>query len=74
MTLRDLDDNIKNSDIEFCISEYVRPYSHREMLRKHWFEQTTISDLAAEYHLSETSIKKIIYGIGDKVLLKASKM
>ena len=74
MTIHEISDDVKNSDIEYCICEYVRPYAHRELLRKHWFERATICDLAAEYNLSETAIKKIIYGIGDKILLKASEM
>ena len=74
MTIHNISDDIKNSDIEYCISEYVRPYKYREILRKHWFFRATIGDLAAEYNLSETAIKKIIYDLGDKVLLKATKM
>lgn len=74
MTIHEVDDYVKNSDIEYCINEYVRPYAHRELLRKHWFERATIGELASEYNLSETAVKKIIYGIGDKILIKASKM
>lgn len=74
MTIHQIPDTVKNSDIEYCISEYVRPYEYREILRKHWFERKTICDLAAEYNLSDTAIKKIIYGIGDRILLKAAKM
>lgn len=74
MTIHTIDDSVKNSDIEYCINEYVRPIEHREILRKHWFERATISDLAAEFNLSDTAVKKIIYGTGDKILLKASKM
>lgn len=74
MTIHTIDENVKNSNIEYCINEYVRPIDHREILRKHWFERATISSLAAEYHLSDTAVKKIIYGVGDKILLKASKM
>lgn len=74
MTIHTIDDSVKNSDIEYCINEYVRPIEHREILRKHWFERATISDLAAEFNLSDTAVKKIIYSTGDRILLKASKM
>ena len=74
MTIHNIDEDVKNSDIEYCIQEYVRPYKYREILRKHWFERATFNDLAAEFDLSETRIKKIIYDIGDKILIKASKM
>lgn len=74
MTIRTVGDNVKNSDIIYCINEYVRPIAHREILYKHWFDRVTISELAEEYNLSETAIRKILYGIGDKVLLRAYKM
>ena len=74
MTIHNISADIKNSDIEYCINEYVRPVEHREILYKHWFNRATISSLAAEYHLSETAIKKIIYNVGDKILLRAAKM
>lgn len=74
MTINTLDDNVKNTDIIYCINEYVRPVKYREILFKHWFDRATISELADEYGLSETTVKKIIYNIGDKILLKATKM
>lgn len=74
MTIRTIDDNVKNSDIEYCINEYVRSVEHRDILHKHWFEGLTISELADQYHLSDTAIKKIIYDIGDKILIRATKM
>jgi len=74
MTIKSLPIDVKNSDIEYCINEYVRPIEHREILYKHWFNRASIEELARDYNLSETSIKKILYGIGDKVLLKAIKM
>ena len=74
MTIHSIDENVLNSNIVYCINEYVRPIKHREILYKHWFEQATIGGLSAEYHLSDTAIKKILYDIGDKILLKASKM
>ena len=73
MTIHTISDDVKNSDIEYCINEYVRPFEYRELLREHWFGHRTISDLAAAYHMSDTAVKKIIYDIGDKILIKASK-
>ena len=74
MTIRTIEDDVRNSDIEYCINEYVRPIEHREILYKHWFSRKTIGELSEEYGLSETAIRKILYGIGDKVLLRALKM
>ena len=44
------------------------------MLRDKWFYGYTLEQIAEKYDLSDTQTKNIIYGIGDKVLLKASKM
>lgn len=74
MSIHSIGEDVKNSDIEYCINEYVRPIQHREILRKHWFERMTIGALAEEYNLSETAVKKIIYTVGDRILIKASKM
>ena len=70
----EISENTRNSAIEYCIDEYVRLKEHREILRERWFEGMTISQLAEKHHKADTSIKDIIYGIGDKILLKASKM
>lgn len=69
-----IDEDILNSNIEYCINEYVRLIEHREMLREKWFEGLTLEQIAEKHHKSLASIKNIIYGIGDKVLFKASKM
>lgn len=74
MTIHQIPDTIKNSDIEYCIKEYVRPIIHREILYNHWFNRMTIGELSEKYNLSETAVKNVIYDIGDKILLKASKM
>ena len=63
-----------NSNIEYCIDEYVRLYEHRNILREKWFEGLTIEELASRHKLSETRIKDILYKQGDKVLIQASKM
>lgn len=67
-------EDVLNSHIEYCINEYVRLYEHREMLYEKWFEGLTLEQLAEKHNLSLTAVKNIIYGMGDKVLLRASKM
>lgn len=69
-----INENILNSNIEYCINEYVRLEEHRDILREKWFMGYTLEALALKYHKSTTAIKKIIYGTGDKILIKASKM
>jgi hypothetical protein len=63
-----------NSNIEYCINEYVRLVEHRDILREKWFYGYTFEQLSAKYHKSNEAIKKIVYGEGDMVLLRASKM
>ena len=74
MSMHDINENIKNSDIEKCIDEYVRLIEHREILRERWFEGASLEELAEKHNKSLTVIKRIIYGTGDKILLKASEM
>jgi hypothetical protein len=69
-----INENILNTDLEYCINEYVRLVEHRDILREKWFMGYTLDELAEKYHKSTTSIKKIIYGTGDKILIKASEM
>ena len=63
-----------NSNIEFCIDEYVRLEKHREMLRDRWFCGLPIEQVAEKYGISVTAAKDVIYGIGDTILLRAAKM
>ncbi len=67
-------ENVTNSTLNFCINEYVRLERHRDMLRDKWFMGLTLEQIAEKYEISDTQTKNIIYGIGDRVLLKASKM
>lgn len=67
-------ENVTNSNLNFCINEYVRLEKHRDMLRDKWFIGLTLEQIAEKYKISDTQTKNIIYGIGDRVLLKASKM
>ena len=63
-----------NSNIEYCINEYVRLYEHREMLREKWFHGKTLEEIAEIHNLSVTQVKNIIYAQGDKILIRASEM
>lgn len=67
-------ENVTNSNLNFCINEYVRLEKHKDMLRDKWFIGLTLEQIAEKYEISDTQTKNIIYGIGDKVLLKAAKM
>ena len=69
----DIPDHVLNSDIVYCISEYVRNIEHRNILLDWWFYGYTLEGLAEKYHRSLTGIKNVIYGIGDEILIKASK-
>lgn len=63
-----------NSNIEYCINEYVRLYEHRDMLREKWFYGKTLEEIAEEHNISVTQVKNVIYTQGDKILVRASKM
>ena len=67
-------DDTLNSNVEYCIDEFVRYVEHRKLLRDWWFNNCSKTELAGKYNMSETSVKNVIYGIGDKILIKASKM
>ena len=67
-------DDLLNSNIEYCIDEYVRLYEHRDILREKWFYGKTFEQIAAEHKLSVTAVKNVIYDQGDKILLRAAKM
>jgi hypothetical protein len=69
-----IDPSIKNSNLEYCINEYVRNIEHREILKEKWFFGMTLGQLADKHNISESSIKDIVYGIGDTILVKASEI
>lgn len=69
-----ISDDILNSNIEYCINEYVRIIEHRDILRDKWFYDYSFEQIAEKYNKSPTAIKKIIYKTGDKILLRASEM
>ncbi len=62
-----------NSRIETCIEEYVRLRRDRDILREHWFGGKSFKELSDIHKMSMEGVKKVIYGIGDKILLRASK-
>ena len=70
----EIPEHIKNSELIFCIDEYVRNERDRKILKAKWFNGYTIEKLANEYELSETKIKSIVYDIGDEILLKACEL
>lgn len=69
-----IDENITNSDIIFCINEYVRIEEHRLILFEKWFKGLSFEELADKHRLSANAVKKIVWDIGDKILLKAQKL
>lgn len=70
----DIDGDLTNSCINRCINEYVRLTEHRKILRDKWFNGLSFDELSDKYHLSPNRIKKIVWDVGDAVLLKADKM
>lgn len=67
-------DYVKNSTLRYCIDEYVRSEKHQRILKDKWFGMLTIEDIAEKHQISETSVKRVVYGIGDAIILKAEKM
>ena len=70
----EIDENISNSTLNYCIDEYVRIKVHRDMLREKWFEGKTLEEIAEIHGLSVTRTKQIIYDYGDKILKRALEM
>ena len=68
-----INEDTLNSNIEYCIDEYVRLVEHRDILREKWVYGYTLEQLAAKYSKSLSAIKSIVYDTGDKILLRASK-
>lgn len=66
----EIPESIKNSELTMFIDEFVRLERDREILKDHWFRGMTFEQLAEKNHLSVNAVKNIVYGIGDKVLLK----
>lgn len=64
---------ILNSDILYCIKEYVRLVRDRRILRDHWFRGITFEALAEKYDVSTTVIKNVIYDVGDDIIILAAE-
>ena len=69
-----IDENILNANIEYCIDEYVRNITHRQILRDKWFYGLSLKELADKYKMSDTSIRRVVYDTGDKILIRARGM
>lgn len=69
--MHEIPENALNSNIEYCIDEYVRNEAHREMLRDKWFRGKSLEQIAEKYQISVTTVKKVIYDTGDKIIIRA---
>lgn len=63
-----------NSNINYCIDEYVRLVRDRNMLRDKWFYGLSLDAIATKYDVSSTTVKNVIYDIGDPILIRATNM
>jgi len=70
--MHEIPEDTLNSNIEYCIDEYVRIIDHREMLREKWFRGMSFEQIAEKHQVSVTTVKKVIYDIGDRILIRAS--
>jgi len=66
--------NVLNSDIDYCIDEYVRLIAHREILRESWFYGLSFERIAEKHNVSVQTVKNVIYDIGDTILHRAANM
>ena len=72
MTNHDIPEEIRNSTLEYCIDEYIRSETHRNMLKDKWFAGMSIEAIAEKYGISTTAVKSVIYDKGDRILILAS--
>ena len=70
----EIPENVTNSAVLYCINEFVRLERDREILKDHWFHGLSIYGLMNKYQISDTAVKKVLYGIGDRVLIMAAKL
>lgn len=63
-----------NSNINYCIDEYVRLEQHRAMLRDKWFKGLSFEALAEKYGISRQAAINVVYDIGDPILNRAANM
>ena len=62
--------NIKNSDIEHAIDEYIHNEFNRKILKRRLIDGLTFEDLAKEFDRTPRHIKRIVYRDGDRILRK----
>lgn len=53
--------DVKTSDLEYVINEYIHHKRNRKILRDHFCDGATYEELAEEHQLHVNTIKKIIY-------------
>ena len=64
---------IPNSKIVEATCEYVKGAQNREIILDRYIELLTFEQLAEKYDLSVSTVKRIVYKYGDKVLIEAEK-
>lgn len=74
MSTHEIPEDVTNSAVLLCIAEYVRSERDREILRDHWFRDVSLLGLTEKYDISLHKVKCVVYGLGDKVLLRAAKL
>lgn len=65
---------VLNTTLMYCIGEYVRAEYHRNILIDKWFNRLTIGEIADKYYLSETSVKRVLYTLGDEIIAIATEI
>lgn len=64
---------IPNSCIFEAAYEYVKGMKNREIIIDRYIELLTFEQLAEKHDLSVSTVKRIVYKYGDKVLIEAEK-
>ena len=64
---------IPNSSIVEAAYEYVKGKKNREIIVDRYIELLTFEKLAEKHDLSVSTVKRIVYKYGDKVLIEAEK-
>ena len=65
-------ENVKNSELTATIDEYVRLERDRQILKDHWFGGLSFERIAEKNNCSVTCVKRVVYSIGEKILLKTT--
>lgn len=74
MSDHSIPEEIRNSVLQLCIGEYVRNITHRNILRDKWFGGMSLDAIAEKYDITTTTVKRIVYDEGDRILLIAAEM